>query len=516
MYFKIEIMKKVTLFAIALNIAITLPTNAADYVIVDTGQDHCYDTTQQINCPNPGEPFYGQDAQYDGNQPSYTLSGDGLTVYDNNTGLRWIRTPDTDGDGDLDTYDQLTWSEFLAYPVTLNAQNYGGYDDWHLPSIKELYSLIDFNGNVFTLTPYIDTNYFDFAFGDTTQGERIIDAQYWSSAQYVGLTMNGDTTVFGVNFADGRIKGYPRDTGPGGVSVHYARYVSGNTDYGTNDFVDNGDGTITDLSTGLMWQKSDDGVTRNWEEALEYSENLTLSEYDDWRLPNAKELQSLVDYNKAPDATDSENIGPAIDTIFEITNIGSEQEPEYGYFWANTTHLDGPAPGNAIYISFGQALGWMQFPPGSGNYRLLNVHGAGAQRSDPKSGNPDDYPHGRGPQGDVIRIYNFVRCVRGDGVVEVENDQSNLSIPEYFNLYQNKPNPFNPTTSISFDLPESCEVSLKVYNLAGQLIETLVNSRMEAGYHLLNWDASTYSSGIYFYKLIAGDKVFAKHMTLLK
>jgi len=47
-----------------------------------------------------------------------------------------------------------------------------------------------------------------------------------------------------------------------------------------------------------------------------------------------------------------------------------------------------------------------------GNYELMDVHGAGAQRSDPKVGNPDDYPYGHGPQGDVIRIYNFVRCVR--------------------------------------------------------------------------------------------------------
>jgi hypothetical protein len=52
-------------------------------------------------------------------------------------------------------------------------------------------------------------------------------------------------------------------------------------------------------------------------------------------------------------------------------------------------------------------------PGGSGNDRLLDVHGAGAQRSDPKTGNPRDFPHGRGPQGDVIRIFNFVRPVRG-------------------------------------------------------------------------------------------------------
>jgi len=54
----------------------------------------------------------------------------------------------------------------------------------------------------------------------------------------------------------------------------------------------------------------------------------------------------------------------------------------------------------------------MEQPPGSGNYNLMNVHGAGAQRSDPKDGDPANWPNGNGPQGDVVRIFNYVRCVR--------------------------------------------------------------------------------------------------------
>jgi len=65
----------------------------------------------------------------------------------------------------------------------------------------------------------------------------------------------------------------------------------------------------------------------------------------------------------------------------------------------------------AVYIAFGKATGWMKFPPAM-ELKLLDVHGAGAQRSDPKIGNPADYPHGRGPQGDVVRIKNLVRLVR--------------------------------------------------------------------------------------------------------
>ena len=130
--------------------------------------------------------------------------------------------------------------------------------------------------------------------------------------------------------------------------------------------------------------------------------------HDDWRLPNAKELQSIVDYTRAPAVTHS----PPIDPVFQTTRL---PDGEYPCFWSSTTHLDGPADRQgtaAVYLAFGRALGWTQFPPGQGERHLLDVHGAGAQRSDPKSGDPAAFPYGRGLQGDVIRIRNFVRAVR--------------------------------------------------------------------------------------------------------
>jgi hypothetical protein len=85
-----------------------------------------------------------------------------------------------------------------------------------------------------------------------------------------------------------------------------------------------------------------------------------------------------------------------------------------------------------------------------------------------------------------------------------------------FVLHDNCPNPFNATTTISFDLPSAGCVNLDVYNLAGQKIATLINGNMDAGEHNVIWDASAFSSGIYFYRLTAGDKVFTRRMTLLK
>ncbi|MCP4633129.1 MAG: T9SS type A sorting domain-containing protein, partial [candidate division Zixibacteria bacterium] len=78
------------------------------------------------------------------------------------------------------------------------------------------------------------------------------------------------------------------------------------------------------------------------------------------------------------------------------------------------------------------------------------------------------------------------------------------------------PNPFNATTTISFDIVQEGDVNLSVYNLTGQKVETLIESRMQAGQHSINWDASVYSSGVYFYKLTTGNKSFTKRMTLLK
>ena len=398
----------------------SLPAQAKIYAVVDTGQSTCYNDVTAI-APSPlGQPFYGQDAQHLGNQPSYASSANGLTVYDNNTDLTWTQTPDLTGNGVIDVNDKLTFPEAQDYVTTLNTQSYGGYGDWRLPTIKELYSLIDFRGvdpssytgtDTSGLTPFIDTNHFAFGYGDTGAGERIIDAQYWSNTEYVSTTMNGDHTVFGVNFADGRIKGYGTINPQGSVKTEYALYVRGNSEYGVNHFIDNQDSTITDDATGLMWSKSDSGVGMNWEESFEWVAQRNADKFlghDDWRLPDAKELQSIVDYTRSPETTNS----AAIDPIFDITAITDEGgDTNFPFFWTSTTHVNMQGGEAAAYLAFGEALGWMQ-QQGQGTPVLMDVHGAGAQRSDPKNGDSADWPYGRGPQGDVIRIDNYVRLVR--------------------------------------------------------------------------------------------------------
>lgn len=492
-----------------------------NYKIVDTGQSKFYNNLNEIAAPVAGADFYGQDAQFSGHQPSYTDNGDG-TITDNVTGLMWQKSADLDGNGKINVADKRSYSEALAGAASFDL---AGYNDWRLPTIKELYSLIMFYGedpsgytgtSTDNLIPFIDTDYFEVDYGDTDAGERIIDAQFATSTLYVGTTMDGDETMFGVNFVDGRIKGY--GTGPMRGETedkgYYVLYVRGNSNYGINDLVNNNDGTITDRATGLMWTQADNGEGVTWQTALEWVQQKNTENYlgyNDWRLPDVKELQSIVDYTRAPAVTNS----PAIDPLFSCSTITDEGGgTNYPFYWSSTTHANMRTGGSAAYVAFGEGLGWMTDPFGN-NATLMDVHGAGCQRSDPKTGDPADYPYGHGPQGDVIRIYNYLRLVRtADGATktgQLENTQ-----PQKFALNQNYPNPFNPVTMISFNLSNRSQVKLKIYDLQGREVAELVNQQLSAGTHSVAWTARDFASGVFFYTLQSGTFSATKRMILLK
>lgn len=367
----------------------TKPNANIQFVLSDTGQDKFYDNDgNQIETPNIDDDYYGQDAQFTGIVSSYKDNGDG-TITDLNTGLMWQKTPDFKRHNFYDAFDYVD-------NLTI-----GGYDDWRLPTIKELYSLLNSNGELFPedlskSKPYLDTDYFDFQYDKRMP----YAGQYWSSTKYVkgplqNIKMEG---AFGFNFADGHIKAYETGlyyNGESGVRNpgNYVRAVRGTENvYGVNDFVDNNDGTITDKATGLMWQKVDDGNTYNWVDALKYAKNSALANYNDWRLPNTKELQSIVDYDK--------KTFPAIDeNYFECTNPDS-------WFWTSTTQ--GDFKYTACYIAFGKAYS----KDNSKVKDYYDWHGAGAQRSDPKAGKIEDYLMESVNAADSLRIKNYVRLVR--------------------------------------------------------------------------------------------------------
>lgn len=485
------VMRKIITLRVILFVSIYLSLsnvgNGQTYSIVDPAQTTCYDTLFLITCPSPGANYYGQDAAYIGTLPNYSISTDGKTVHDNNTSLTWMRSPNTTNTPPVKA-NRMTYATAQNWLTTVNAINYGGYNDWRIPTIKELYSLYSGKGtdpggstSSVGLTPFIDTNYFKFAYGNTAHGERVIDQQYMSANIFIkNPSESGYTKDFGVNFSDGRIKGYDTvDVLSGLPKTFYVQLVRGPLTYGYNTFVNNGDQTTTDNATGLMWSRTDNGSGLNWENALAWVRTENAANYlghSDWRMPNIKELQSIVDYTHAPDYDSL----PAIDTnYFQCSTIINEAgQLDYPYYWSGTTHegyFSGSSNGaEADYVPFGRALGWP-----STQTHWVDVHGAGCQRSDPKVGPPYGYAvvktvvvsgvtytgYSHGPQGDAIRGSNYVRLVRNASATSI-NDQNRNG--HSLNIY---PNPVAEVCTISFG-DEQKQVRIDILNMLGsKLIE---------------------------------------------
>ena len=335
-----------------------------NYVLPTTGQVKAFDNVgKTITNLKPGDALYGQDGNYQkGQKMSFTDNGNG-TVTDNVTGLMWAQEQSA---------ESQDWAETDAYTKNLKL---GGYTDWRMPSIKELWSIRDQSSG----WPYLDTTYFHLVSKD---GAEQREQHTWSSNFYLVNTPESTKRVaFIVNDWTGHIKALD--------GRRYVRAVRGGT-YGVNDFVDNKNNTITDKATGLMWSKNDSKKGMNWEEALSYAENSTEAGYSDWRLPNVKELQSIVDYS---------GVFPALDTkFFNISGITDEAgNADFPYFWTSTSAGSEKVSGMyfADYVAFGYAVG----------HDGKDIHGAGAVRFDTKI---KDGPAKENEE----RINNYVRLVR--------------------------------------------------------------------------------------------------------
>jgi hypothetical protein len=259
--------------------------------IVDTGLTRCYSTRELIYpCPSPGEAFSGQDACYASISSSFTkLDVNGLAlpaeapawsmVRDEFTGLIWEVKTDDEGIHDKDLIS--AWADAADVLIAqLNMDNYGGFSDWRLPTIMELTRITDFG----TYGPAISQAYFPNTVSDF----------YWSSTPGAA----DPDSAWILDFKDG--SAFPermRDR-------CYVRAVRGQSPALT--FMDNADGTVT-AAVGdrrLMWAKASSLESMYWQNALEYCEGLELAGYSDWRLPNIKELRSIVDYERHNPAID--------------------------------------------------------------------------------------------------------------------------------------------------------------------------------------------------------------------
>lgn len=295
----------------------------------DTGQTKCYNDTVEIPCPAEGSAFYGQDAQYAGLARSYKDLGSGM-IQDNVTGLVWEQKTNFDAVANYadphDADNQYTWCDpdpntnggdqgacgdhdTKDFIDQLNNDYFGGYNDWRMPTIKELASLVDWG----RWRPAIDP-----VFAATTN----VGYQYFSSTTTAGWA----GAAYNISFAYGGIDGN-NTTGTTKTidRYYYARAVRGGQSPSLiNRFVDNNDGTVSDIVTGLMWQQATAGPM-NWQAALAYAEGLGFAGHNDWRLPTVNELISMMDYSRSPNIDVS---------FFPDTKCDYDD-----HYWSSTTNL---------------------------------------------------------------------------------------------------------------------------------------------------------------------------------
>lgn len=296
-----------------------------DAIVPDTGQTTCYNNAgRRITCPVPGQAFYGQDASYAINPPSYTkLDGRGdelpdnaaewVMVRDNVTGLIWeVKTDDNSIHDQYRSYAPSYAAD--AFIDLVNAEQFGGFSDWRMPTVKELLWLVD-SGRY---APAINIDYFP----NTVKGSYLA---FMDPGDYTGGSGS-------VDFLSGRGLYFSQ---PGSF---YIRAVRG--EKSSSSLTDNGDGTVTDNDTGLMWSQASASNTKTWENALAWCENLVLSDYNDWRLPTIKELVSLVDDD--------------VDGLF--IDAGYFPDTTSSYYWSSTTSADYTDGAWAVNFAYGMNI----------------------------------------------------------------------------------------------------------------------------------------------------------------
>jgi len=320
------------------------PDLPAGFTLPDSGQRLCFDDEgRRIPVPGPGERFHGQDgcraprpARYTGlgpegePLPAGAAWHDGCrSVREERTGLTWeLHSPDP-----ADTCfagRDYTWQEAREHVARLNRSRHGGFADWRLPHREELRALADYAGHV----PAIDRGRFPLC----------RPAFYWSCDAYA----EDESRKWGIYFGYGCAicfragNRYPVRAVRGGLRPAFG-------DPGRYAFRDNGDGTVSDLVTGLMW-KQEESPEANWEDALRFCASLELASHTDWRLPDLRELATLVDLGRSDGAWFHRRFFPGVKTA------------PLGFYWASTTH--------------GESFGWgVNFQFGYDGYYAGKKHG---------------------------------------------------------------------------------------------------------------------------------------------
>ncbi|HRQ69186.1 MAG TPA: BspA family leucine-rich repeat surface protein [bacterium] len=249
--------------------------------VVCTGQTKCYDDNTEIECPNENSNYYGQDGQYSTDNlcvsKSFSIkdNGSGPVAIDNNTHLEWQQ---------MFYLRKYEWDQAVENCKDLN---YGGFDDWRLPTYEELWTIIDLGAEE---SPAINTDVFPFTPADS----------FWTSSEDPLDNEIGWTVDFIYGGTRERYKN----------SSHYARCVRGPKLSLNNNFSNKtirNDRIIVDSTVNLIWTDTQ-FTNKNWKTALMTCESLNYGGKANWRLPNISELKTLVNITKQDPASDMSGI----------------------------------------------------------------------------------------------------------------------------------------------------------------------------------------------------------------
>ena len=267
------------------------------------------DTGQIVNATAT----FGEDSDYTRHAPAFIDNGNG-TISDVNTGLMWQKL----GNG------ESTWENAVVNASSITT---GGYTDWRLPTPSELFGIL----NLESSNPAINTTFFPSSSPA---------AEYWWTSDIFG---SSTTNVWCANSGGGLgPKPKAETVSAGGAFQYHARYVRGAKPTNGHNYLNNGDGTITDLDTNLMWAQVP-SASLTWTNALSYAEALSLGGFTDWRMPNVKELGSLVDFPRATATTTTTT--PCLNrTLFPAATATS--------YWSSTSQKTG-TPTAAWVVEFG-------------------------------------------------------------------------------------------------------------------------------------------------------------------
>src|SRR5438445_369878 len=363
-----------TLVACLLGIVLLLgPGSGWACQLPGTGQTTCWDSSGNV-IPCAGT---GQDGELRKGAPlAYVDEGDG-TVTDVNTGLMWEKLSH---DGSVhDDHNKYTWATALAgHVATLNNTNFAGHNDWRLPNVRELLSIVTYQNLLPTVAPAFDNHCSSGC--SVTTCSCTFSGDTWTSTSEADSPRN----MWFVDFQDGQVgAGLENGIGPvravrdgsGGCPLPATGQTTcwdsnGNaiSCAGTGQdgelrkgaalaYVDHGDGTVADVNTGLVWEKlSDDGTVHDKDNLYTWANAfgghvatlnaMNFAGHNDWRLPNIRELQSIANYqsfNPAVSSSFNNNCAPGC----HATTCSCTASSDY---WSSTSSVSDPS--GAWYVTF--------------------------------------------------------------------------------------------------------------------------------------------------------------------